>query len=301
MRTTALRAALATNCVFSALTGLSMLVFPVGVASWIEFSSVAVLQIVGALLVLFAALLLSAIWPGSRPQPIALLASLGDFGWVVGTVALGVFAPGLLSSFGWGVATVVALIVLTCGIWQVVGINLSYRDKSRPGWVRLCIETQMDVSPAAVWQVVSDLEAIADHSPQLASSLLVGTADETGRVMRECRDTSGKCWTEHIQLDQHGMQLNAEFDTQKPGFPFPFAQMQGGWQIDPSQDGATVKVWWSMIPQSRMFALFFLPVLDLSIRRSLRRTLDNIRKAASGEQLNANDTRQAGRLQMAVC
>jgi len=129
----------------------------------------------------------------------------------------------------------------------------------------------------------------------------VGTPDEAGRFTRECHDKSGKCWIEKIRLDQLGMRLNAEFDTQRPGFPFPFEQMHGGWQIDPSQGGATVKVWWSMIPKRRMFAFFILPIIDVLIRRSFKDTLANVRNAASGEQLNGQHARRAHRLKMAVC
>jgi len=301
MRTRVLRAALATNCVFSALTGFSMLVFPVDVASWIEFNAPAVLQIVGVLLLLFAAVLLYSAWPSTRPQPIALLASFADFAWVVGTAALGIVAPSLFSPFGWGVATVVALIVLACGISQMVGIDLSYRDKLRPGWVRLCLETQMDVSPTAVWKIVSDLEAIADHSPMLASSQIISIDNESGLFTRQCHDTSGKCWTEKIQLNEEMMQFNAEFDAQKPGFPFPFAEMLGGWQIAPSRRGTIVKVWWSMRPLHRAVAFFILPIMEVLIRRSFRPTLANIRNAASTGARSSQATRQSGRLQMAVC
>jgi len=301
MPTTVLRAALATNCAFSALTGFLMLVFSAEVAGWIGFNAVAVLQIVGVLLVLFAAALLYTAWPSKRPQPIALLASCGDFAWVVSTAVLGAVAPSLLSSFGWGVATIVALIVLACGIWQIVGIDLSYRDKSRPGWLRLCLETQMDASPTAVWKVVSDLEAIADHSPMLASSRITSLDDETGRVTRQCQDVSGKCWTENIQLSQHEMKLEAEFDAEKPGFPFPFAEMLGGWQIDPSRNGTSVKVWWSMRPLHRAIAFFTFPIIELLIRRSFRQTLANIRNVASGGEQADQGIRQSRRLQMAVC
>ncbi len=301
MRTTSLRAALATNCAFSAFTGFSMLVFPAGVANWIGFNAVAILQIVGALLLLFAAALLYAAWPSRHPQPIALVFSFGDFAWVVGTAALGAFAPTLFSSFGWAVAAVVALVVLACGIWQIVGIDLSYRDELRPGWVRLCLETQMDVPPTAVWNVVSDLEAIADHSPMLVSSRIISLENENELFTRQCRDTSGNCWTENIQLNQERMHLNAEFDAQKPGFPFPFAEMLGGWQVEQSGTGAAVKVWWSMRPRRRAITFFTIPIMEVLIRTSFRQTLVNIRNAAASEARAGQGTRLAGRLQMAVC
>src|SRR6056297_2633761 len=301
MRTTTLRAALATNCVFSALTGFSMLLFPASVADWLGFNATVVLQIVGALLLLFATALLYVAWPSRSPQPIALVVSFADFAWVVGTAALGVFATDLFSSFGWAVASVVALIVLACGIWQIMGIDVSYRDSSRPGWVRLCIETQMDVPPTAVWAIVSDLEAIADHSPRLVSSRIINVDNENGLFTRECHDTSGECWTESIQLNQQKMHLNAEFDAQKPGFPFPFSEMLGGWQVEQSGHGAAILVWWSMRPRRRAIAFFTVPIMEVFIRTSFRPTLLSIRNAAAGEARDGQGTRPMGRLQMAAC
>lgn len=301
MRTTSLRAALATNCVFSAFTGFLMLAFPADAANWIGLNEQAVLQFVGALLVFFAAILLYAAWLSKRPQPIALVASFADFTWVVGTAALGIAAPSLFSAFGWGVATAVALIVLTCCIWQIVGIDLSYRDNARLGWVRLCLETQMDVSATAIWEIVSDLEAIADHSPMLASSRITSLDDANGVFTRQCHDKSGKCWDENVQLNQESMQLNAEFDAQKPGFPFPFAAMLGGWQIEPAGTSATVKVWWSMLPRHRAFAFFTIPIIEVLIRMSFRQTLANIRNAAATEARAGQSTRQTRRLQLVTC
>ena len=301
MRTTSLRAALATNCVFSACTGFLMLAFPADVANRIGFNEQAVLQFVGGLLVLFAAVLLYAAWLSKSPQPIALVASFADFTWVVGTAALGIAAPSLFSAVGWGVATAVALMVMICGIWQIMGIDLSYRDNSRLGWMRLCLETQMDASAAAIWKIVSDLEAIADHSPMLASSRITYFDDRYGVFTRQCHDKNGKCWSENIQLNQKRMQLNAEFDTAKPGFPFPFAAMLGGWQVEPAGTSATVTVWWSMLPRHRAFAFLIIPIMELFIIMSFRHTLVNIRNAAANEAQAGHATRQTRRLQMVVC
>lgn len=301
MRTTSLRAALAANCVFSTLTGASMLAYPTDVGIWIGLNEAAVLRIVGGLLVSFAAALLYAAWLSSRPQPIALAASFADLAWVVATAVLGIVAPNMLSDFGWAVATIVALIVLGCAVWQAMGIDLSYRDPSRRGWVRLCLETQMDAPQSAVWSIVSDLEAIADHSPMLASSRITHVEAETGLQTRQCHDTRGKSWNEIIKLDRESMRLDARFETERPGFPFPFAEMLGGWEVDRTESGSKVKVWWSILPRSRPFAFFFFPIMEVLIRSTFQTTLLSIRNAAVSKSPIGHAERQAKHLQMAVC
>lgn len=97
------------------------------------------------------------------------------------------------------------------------------------------------------------------------------------------------------------MQLNAEFDAQKPGFPFPFAAMLGGWQVEPAGTSATVKVWWSMLPRHRAIAFFTIPIIEVLIRMSFRQTLANIRNAAATEARAGQSTRQTRRLQLVAC
>ena len=118
-----LRGALRANALFSVATGLPMLVLPVPVSAFLGFDRPWVIAVLGAIVILNAALL----WRASGRRPFRLidagLAIGGDVGWVAATLAVYLIAPDTFSTRGWWMATAVAEFVGLFALLQFTGLR----------------------------------------------------------------------------------------------------------------------------------------------------------------------------------
>ena len=220
------------------------------------------LQGIGAGLLLFAG---DLVFQATRPRVVparALVASLGDFAWVLGSVALLVFVP--FSPLGAGLVAGVAGLVGAFGLAQLAGIERVYRDpEPGRGQHRVCVSVATDVAPPLLWPTIRDLAHIEAYSPELARTFLRDDADPEVGAVRECHDTRGQRWAEHVErLDDAARALEVRFLTHEPGFPFPMRVMFGGWQVHPRAEGSRVEIWWSVTLLRPWLAPLMLPLLE---------------------------------------
>lgn len=294
MKDSVLETALRANGCFSMLSGAAMAAMPEQVARLIGLHEAWILWWIGILLLGYAGFL---VWVASlrRPELLAMIASLGDFSWTAATIALGIFVPALFSPLGWGVVGTVAAIVLVFGLLQAVGIDRSYRhpESSRREWLRICLEFQLDVDSLAVWKILRDAGEIHRYSSSLQSSRIVETASDARTSVRECQDRQGRCWRETLVTDQEELRLEAVFLADRPGFPFPFRNMEGGWQVHPEAPGCRLQVWWDVIPRRRWAAFLTMPLLSFLLPRQFAQVVANMRAAALGQQPDTATLRPA--------
>jgi len=265
-----LRLALVGNAIFSLSTGLATLVLPQRVAGWVGFESPFVLRLLGLGLLVFSALLLyTAGHPRARVR-LALLASLGDFGWVLGTGMLHLATPDIFSAFGWGVAWAIAVVVLFWGVAQAHGILRLYRNPNpnRQGWRGYCVQVEVDAAPDDVWAVVRDVGRIHAYYAGLASSQLVDDAPAGCGLVRECADHAGRTWYEAINVLDEERQLHIRFLAERDDFPFPFRAMEGGWSVETVPAATRVRMWIEMQPKQVAMAWILLPLLSASFDRT---------------------------------
>ncbi len=127
----ALRRALAANAAFSAVSGLTLLIFNANLAAliidassiWPWFEPRVLLMVVGAGLMLFAVLLAVLARQAIPPSVWVRQVIVADIGWAVASAVLVLAAPGALT--GAGIAAVVAVAVVVAGLaglqWQRLG------------------------------------------------------------------------------------------------------------------------------------------------------------------------------------
>jgi len=274
---------LATNGVFSAITGLVLAASATHVAGWIGAQPVILLRLVGVGLLGFAALLIWLAFAARRPQPFALVASFADFGWVAVTISLAAMAPDSLNLQGWLIAGGVAVVVLACGTTQIIGIDQSYRLPTRPGWLTLWFEFSADAPASAIWRVVRSVDTIHKHADSFADAAIVEAESDAHGPVRECRDVRGRSWREVLTIDDERMRLVAHFQTERPGFPFPFRKMEGGWIVATLTEGAKVRVGWDVVPRLRWTAFMVMPLLEIMLRPSFRKTVTRMSEATLAE------------------
>lgn len=123
MQASSLKAALLSNAVFSAVSGLVMTIFGGAVANLIGLGVPLVYQGIGIGLIGFAGLVA---WTGTR-TPIdprwVMWISMADGAWVAGTTLLIIVAVGALKPLGIVALLAVAGIVGGFAVWQMRGVR----------------------------------------------------------------------------------------------------------------------------------------------------------------------------------
>jgi hypothetical protein len=89
---------------------------------------------------------------------------------------------------------------------------------------------------AHTWEVLSDLDAWADHAPNLSKTEVVDGAAEG--AVRRCYNNSGKGWSETCTLWQPGRRYVMEVDTSD--YPYPMTLMRGTFSVDDEFPGSRV-------------------------------------------------------------
>lgn len=113
-----LRTLLRCNALFSTATGVVALVWSESIAELLGIEPVWAVRVLGGGLVAFAGLVVGvSVSQAALLRPASLIVSIGDLGWVVGT--LGVVAFGWLSSSGVAVMGATGLVVLGLAVAQI--------------------------------------------------------------------------------------------------------------------------------------------------------------------------------------
>jgi len=266
-----LRRALFANALFSSLTGSGQLLFAGTLTPLLALElAPAVLPAIGAGLLAFAGYVF---WLATQPKPdrfLCLLVSLADLAWVGSSVVLLIAARDQLAPTGLLLIGLTAGIVLLLALLQLHGLARSFRASPGSREIRVCVEVSTPAAADILWLNVEQLGRIADFMPSLASSSLRGGAAPGVGAIRDCADHRGRHWSECCT---RWAPMHREFDvaflTDEPGFPFPFSQLRGGWQVTPSTTGATVRVWWQGSLRHPLLTPLVLPLMEWQAQRDI--------------------------------
>lgn len=290
--TLSLRYALLANAAFSTTSALLLMIYPAVVGQWLGLDATMVYQVVGAGLMVFAADLVHQATRRRIATWRALYASVADFTWVLGTLALVAFNPTLFTSQGNALVASVAAVVFCFGAWQFWAIGRAHQlpVAKRGSEYRHCIMVEVNAAPELMWRVISDLGGIKNYMPSLKSSLVVGDCESGVGAVRMCEDRSGKRWSEECIEFNNSRSFTVRFLSEAPDFPFPAREMRGGWEVMPSEAGSRVMVWWELIPKQKFLAPIILPILARQVDRDFPAIIR--RMAAGTRQGDEAESRQ---------
>ena len=250
MQATGLRRAMISNAVFSAVSGLTLVIFGGSVARLVGIGVPIVYQVIGVGLVAFATVVT---WVGTRERIDTLLVaaiSIADFAWVVSSFVLMASFFFKINIFGIGLILGVAGFVLSFGMLQLQGIESAYAVKGKPHTHALCVSVDTPAPPDAMWHIIADLQSIHRYASNLDRVVLRDGASPGVDAVRQCTDVMGKTWGEHcVRYDEATRNVEFEFLADEPGFPFPFGTMRGGWEVVPSGAGSTVNIRFEVTPR----------------------------------------------------
>ena len=282
---TQLRNLLRSNALFSTATGLVAVVAGGPVAELLGADQVWVVRALGGSLVAFAGLVFAV--SGAKTsvlRPASLGVSIGDLGWVAGTLA--VFALGWLSTIGLVVMSATGLVVLGLGLAQLRTQARVARAIARsdgdfdevPPVEVVTFDRPASVTPEQLWPVMIDHELYAKLALNLSAAKGL-TPDGLG-FQRSCTDTTGRSWSETCTLWEPGRRFDVDVDTSD--YPYPLARMQGSWRVEPNgRDGATVGMTFAFQPSPGLRGRFFIAVMHLAFPPILKRIVRGWIRAAA--------------------
>jgi len=261
-----LRNSLRANAVFSAACAAALISSNDAIATLIGLGSEAFYFSLGVGLALFAARLLYLAGAKSISTINALIASVSDGIWVIGTVVILAVYQGKLTDSGILIIQGVAICVAVFGVLQAIGILRLFQSESKPGQYRICLKIETEAKYTDLWAIVGDLAGIARYVKGLQSSEICdGHASKVGAT-RRCQDTSGKQWREVCTTRTEGKYLEMKFLCEDKGFPFPMTEMLGSWSLTPTgPDKTAIDIVWEMKPKSQLLMILFLPMMASKI------------------------------------
>ena len=96
--------------------------------------------------------------------------------------------------------------------------------------------------PAAVWEIVADLDGYHAHTDTLRDTVVLTGSGEGAR--RRCVDAGGADWEEACVLWEPGHRYAVEVDI--PTYPLKFRTLfrafRGTWTVEPAEEGSTVSL-----------------------------------------------------------
>lgn len=224
-----------------------MLLQPALPGAWLGIQATLIYRVVGAGPALFS---VELFFQALRPRVStwrALLASIADFLWVGGSLALLVAVPELFSNQGNILVLATAGVVQLFGLWQLWAAGRAHRS-ARNGEYRHCIVVETNAPADRMWRIVGDLGKIENYMPSLKYSTLLEDRDPGVGAVRACENQAGQQWQEECIEYIPGRSFSVRFLAEAPGFPFPVKSMRGGWEVNPTDGGSQVMIWWELKP-----------------------------------------------------
>lgn len=229
-----LASAVSVNAVFSAASGLVLLVGapilagPFGVDGWL-------LAALGGGLLMFAGLL---IWLPADPPRLAAAAwwVLGaDVAWILGAVGLLAIAPSILSANGRVALAAVTVVVFLTVVGQLDGLRRrgsGPMDATSP--ITLWVERTIAASADRVWDAVSDAGDYARFAPGIAATSIVAGHGEG--MVRICRDDQGGEWSETCTLwdPGHRYRMDVDVASYPAYYRILLAEFTQNWTLEPA-------------------------------------------------------------------
>ena len=216
----------------------------------------------------------------------ALIISALDLLWVVGTLPLPLI-PGLLTSAGVMLVYVLAAIVGMLGVLQLFGIRAMLKEGAGPGCYRHCIRVASAADPDKLWPIVRNLGAMSRYSAGLSASRLEGGAEPAPGMARVCTDHKGQSWAEEVKrLDDTERLVLLRFRSEAEDFPFPLAELYGGWHVQANaKGGSAVDIWWIVRPNQPRLGWLIVALMTMTLDRDVPKIVAAMEADAMGTGL----------------
>lgn len=238
------------NSQFSALNGVALLVAagliaPLLIANPVDWAALGLrglgLGLLGFALVLYF-LSKNKFISRSAVNEIVLLDAL----WVLGSVVLVAFFGDILTTNGFIVVTIIAMVVAFFAVTQFAAATKIEKPvpeaavETRDGKLFATVKRSVRAPTAVVWDVMTDHPAYADVADNIAK-VEVLSGDGLG-MTRRCYGPKGEYWEETCDLYEPGHSYGFRIHTEADDYPYPFAELSGRWTVNEHGAGSVFDI-----------------------------------------------------------
>lgn len=259
------------NAIFSALSGITMLIGADQLSGLVDLKGPEVFQIAGVGLLIFSVYVLFVIKKKSLAGSVSIV--FQDLLWVVGSVLVLIFQPFEINKTGNQLISIVACIVLIIAVAQTnamaqEGTNSSTKIR------RMSYEHLVNAPKSIVWTVVSDVanyEKVAEGLDEV--ELLSGEGEG---MIRRCGHAKGS-WTETCSLWDDGQAYTFVVNTEAADYPYPFIKnFQGTWEVEEAgEDKTKIRLTFEIEYKRRIQHWLLHPMVRGKFSKNIRKLMDN--------------------------
>lgn len=268
-----LNKALTANFITSLCTGLILLIFQKAVANIFGVQPHPVFPVIGAGLLLFALTIALEI---KKQRSLAILwISIQDLMWVAGSTTILIIQPFDISTTGYWIIDIVAMLVLIYAIFQLIGLG---RMDTRNGAKVMSFRRVVKADKKMVWNIVTDLGNYHKVAPNIDDVKII--SGEGKGMIRSC--SHGKdSWEETCTLWVEEKMYAFEVDTTAPDYPFPFSYLKGTWEVNPINKTETeILMEFEAVYKKKIYNSLMHPLAKIKFGKVGEELLDNWQKMA---------------------
>lgn len=228
-----LQKALGLNALFSALSGIVLIVLNKEIAGLFGTANTTVFWVIGIVLLIFASTIL---YETRKQRPIAVLwIIIQDFLWVIGSFVIITVNLFEISKTGNSTIAIIATIVLFMGVNQYKALAQidSLENKNNKHFK---FERVIKANKKSVWKLISDVENYDKVAPNIDAATII--SGEGSGMVRSC--SHGKdSWTETCTMWIEEELYSFEVNTSAPDYPYPFKFLKGTWKVQEIDNNTT--------------------------------------------------------------
>lgn len=265
-----MKKALTLNAVFSALSGIILIVIPGRIAHFFELPSATPFLVVGIVLIFFS---LTILYEIKRGNSIAILWIITqDMLWVMGSIYWLAFNPFDTPQQANLVVAAVAIIVLLMGINQSAA--LAKKDIiDGEGTKQLRSARTVAATKSASWKLMADVGNYHQVAPNIDDVKII--SGEGKGMVRSC--SHGKdSWTETCSIWQEEELYSFTVNTSAPDYPYPLKYLKGTWQVqEAGTDRTTILLSFEFNYKYKILNILVHPFLRSKFNKITEELLDN--------------------------
>jgi len=264
-----LQKALSINAIFSAVSGITLVIFPNAIANIFGINQSTAFRIIGVGLIFFASTILLEIF---KQRPLAVIwIIVQDFIWVIASAVLLVLQPFNISNTGNYTIAVIALLVLFMAINQSSAFAQTDSIEQK-GRKQLTYKRTINAAKSQTWKVISDVENYHQVAPNIDDVTIVSGKNEG--MVRSC--SHGKdSWTETCSVWEKEKTYSFVVNTSAQDYPYPLSFLQGTWNvIEIDTNNTEIEMIFELKYKKKIYNLFH-PIMKMKFKKIVNELLDN--------------------------
>ena len=285
-----MKKALTLNAVFSALSGIILILIPERIAHFFELPLATPFWVTGVVLIFFS---LTILYEIKRANPIAILWIITqDMLWVTASIYWLVFNPFGTPQNANLLIAAVGLMVLLMAINQSAALAKTDAIDG-VGTKQLKSARSVSATKSESWKVISDVGNYHQVAPNIDEVKII--SGEGKGMVRSC--SHGKdSWTESCSLWKEEEIYSFTVNTSAPDYPYPLKYLKGTWQVqEESPEKTAILLTFEFTYRYKIMSILVHPFLRWKFNKITEELLDNWQQALEnkGEETAEANSRLA--------